>query len=393
MARRDANQLALWSIAAMAIAIAVTAGCGTSRRAAGGSGPVKAAVLPAAKPEARVHFEEGVHQMEVPGGGEKAIAAFTRAIKADSHLFEAWHDRGIVEARLGRWASAADSLDRALELQPGSRATVFALANVLLRAHRAGEAVTLLERQLRGADANGDDAGEASSTGSADARAATEELRLFYVQALREAGKTSRALEEVEKVLVQSGRSGRAFNALGLVYYRMEKPALAETALRRAAELDPKSAEIWNNLGLVALARGHDHDAFAAFDKAVALDDGFLAARLNKAAVLLDCGDYAHALPELEAAAKAHPDDVDVLVALGVAKRGLGKPEEAREAYEGALALAPESPAAHFNLGVLFMDFLPDKKKAREHLRLYRKVAPSADARQKEAESRLKELR
>jgi Flp pilus assembly protein TadD len=270
---------------------------------------------------------------------------------------------------------------------------VFALANVLLRAHRAGEAVTLLERQLRGADANGDDAGEASSTGSADARAATEELRLFYVQALREAGKTSRALEEVEKVLVQSGRSGRAFNALGLVYYRMEKPALAETALRRAAELDPKSAEIWNNLGLVALARGHDHDAFAAFDKAVALDDGFLAARLNKAAVLLDCGDYAHALPELEAAAKAHPDDVDVLVALGVAKRGLGKPEEAREAYEGALALAPESPAAHFNLGVLFMDFLPDKKKAREHLRLYRKVAPSADARQKEAESRLKELR
>jgi hypothetical protein len=39
------------------------------------------------------------------------------------------------------------------------------------------------------------------------------------------------------------------------------------------------------------------------------------------------------------------------------------------------------------------MDFLPDKAKAREHLRVYRKVAPSADPRQKEAESRLKELR
>ena len=169
--------------------------------------------------------------------------------------------------------------------------------------------------------------------------------------------------------------------------------ALAETALRRAAELEPKSAEIWNNLGLVALARGRDNEAFKAFDKAVSLDDNFIDARLNKAAVLLDCGDYARALPELESAARVRPDDPDVLVALGVARRGMGKTEEARRAYEGALAVAPEFPAAHFNLGILYMDFLPDKKKAREHLQVYRKVAPSADNRQKEAEMRLKELR
>jgi tetratricopeptide (TPR) repeat protein len=377
-----------WLPTIVAVALGLCAGCGTSRKASLGTGPIKAAVLPKAKPAAMTHFEEGVRLMESPGGGEKAIAAFSRAIKEDKNLFEAWHDRGIVEARLGRWESAAESLDRALELQPGSRATALALANVLLHAKRAGEAVALLERQLGG---TGEDANDAASDG--DARAADEELRLFYVQALREAGKTSRALEEVEKVLARAGRSGRAFNALGLVYYRMDKPALAETALRRAAELDPKSAEVWNNLGLVALARGQDHEAFTAFDKAVALDDDFIAARLNKAAVLLDCGDYAHALPELEAAAKARPDDPDVLVALGVAKRGLGKPEEARRAYEGALAVAPEFPAAHFNLGVLFMDFLSDKKKAREHFQLYRKVAPSVDSRQKEAESRLKELR
>ena len=375
-------------IAAISVLLALAAGCGGARRAAIGTGPVKAAILPAAKPQARVYFEEGVHQMEIAGGADKAIAAFSRAIKEDKNLFEAWHNRGVVEARLGRWESAADSLDRALELQPGSRATVFALANVLLRARRAGEAVVLLERQL-----GGDAGAEAGEGASGDARAANEELRLFYVQALREAGKTSRALEEVEKVLARSGRSGRAFNALGLIYYRMDKPALAETALRRAAELEPKSAEIWNNLGLVALARGHDHEAFTSFDKAASLDDGFIEARLNKAAVLLDCGDYAHALPELEAAAKARPDDPDVLVALGVAKRGLGKPDEARRAYEGALAVAPEYPAAHFNLGILYMDFLSDKKKAREHFQLYRKVAPSADNRQKEAESRLKELR
>ena len=47
----------------------------------------------------------------------------------------------------------------------------------------------------------------------------------------------------------------------------MEKHALAESALRRAAELDPKNAEVWNNLGLVALARGRDREAFDAFEQ------------------------------------------------------------------------------------------------------------------------------
>mgnify|MGYP006175257281 CR=1 FL=1 len=67
--------------------------------------------------------------------------------------------------------------------------------------------------------------------------------------------------------------------------------------------------------------------------------------------------------------------------------------DRARDAYERALELRADYPPALFNLGVLYMDFLPDKKKAREHLILYRKVAPTRDPRQKDAEARLRELR
>ena len=80
-------------------------------------------------------------------------------------------------------------------------------------------------------------------------------------------------------------------------------------------------------------------------------------------------------------------------MALGVAHRGLKEHERAKQAYERALELRADYPPALFNLGVLYMDFLPDKKKARQHLILYRKVAPSRDPRVKEAEARLKELR
>ncbi|HEY0715273.1 MAG TPA: tetratricopeptide repeat protein [Polyangia bacterium] len=343
---------------------------------------VKAVALPAAKPEARVHFDEGLRLMDDPAMALQAIAAFDRAIAADPKLYEAFHDRGVVEARIGRHESAVKSFERALKVQPGSVKTVRALAEVYLRARRPGDAAELLEGRLGSASA-----GEATADPEAD------ELRLLFVQALRESGKTTRALQEVEVLLSRAGRSARAFNALGLIYYRMERAALAETAFRRALELDAKSAEVWNNLGLVALLRGRDRDAFEAFDKAAALDASFTEARFNKAGVLLDCGDYARAFSELESAARSRPNDPDLLVALGVAARGAGKPEEARRAYENALAVAPGFPAAHFNLGILYMDFLPDKAKAREHLQTYRKVAPAGDPRQKETEMRLKELK
>jgi Flp pilus assembly protein TadD len=109
--------------------------------------------------------------------------------------------------------------------------------------------------------------------------------------------------------------------------------------------------------------------------------------------VFLDCGDYKRALAELERAAKAHPRDPEVLVALGVALRGHKQLDAAAQAYERALTLQPDFAPALYNLGVLYMDFLSDKKKARESLQLYRKVAPANDPKLADARTRLKELK
>jgi protein O-GlcNAc transferase len=355
------------------VLVLVLAGCGSAQKT--GPAAIVPAVLPAAKPEARPHFEEGLrHLASGPRGYEAARTSFEKAIDIDPKLFEAWHDLGVVESKLGGWEAAVVALERALKLQPASRKTALALGDALTSAGRADEAVPVYERRLA---AEPDDV----------------DLRLLYVQALRESGKTQKALDEVEKLLARDSRNARGFNALGLIYYRVEKHALAESALRRATELAPNDADAWTNLGLVAHARGRDREAFEAWNKAAGLDGDSAAPALNKAAVLLDCGDYKRARAELEKASKARPDDPEVLVALGVAHRGMKDHERAKQAYERALELRADYAPALFNLGVLYMDFLPDKKKARQHLILYRKVAPSRDPRLKEAEARLKELR
>jgi Flp pilus assembly protein TadD len=340
-----------------------------------GSGKIVAKVLPAARPEGRVHFEEGLRQMAAgPASYPAAREAFIKATRADPQLFEAWHDLGLVEAKQGRYDEAVKSLARALSLQPASRQTAVAFGDALVRAGRAADAADLFRKRV-------------------DAAPEDLEMRLLFIQALREADKSERALEEAAALLMRDSRNVRGFNALGLVYHRQGKQALAEAALKRALELDPDNADVWNNLGLVAMARGHDREAFAAWTKASTLDPESVAATLNKAAVLLDCGDYKRARTALQEAARARPEDPEVQVALGVALRGLEQHAEARAAYERALALRADYPPALFNLGVLYMDFLPDKQKAREHLTLYRKLAPARDPHSKEAEARLRELR
>ncbi len=364
------------------------AGCGATRATDPGKAAVKP--LPPAKPEALVHFEEGLAQLQLgPRGYEASLAAFREATRLDPKLFEAWHDLGIVNARLVRWEAAAEALGKALALQPRSRRTLMAYADALCRTGRHGDAAELLGKQLTGERPSG----KANDREKDKQDSEEVELRLLYITALRDGGKAQRALEEVEVLLTRDSRSARGFSALGLIYYRLEKQALAESALRRAAELDPRNAEVWNNLGLVALARGRDREAFAAFDKAADLDPASLAPLLNKAAVLLDCGDYKRARDELERAARQHPDDAELQVALGVAYRGLKEHDRARRAYERALQLRPQYPAALFNLGVLYMDFLSDKARAREHLTLYQKVTAGSDARSKEVFARLRELK
>jgi tetratricopeptide (TPR) repeat protein len=99
-----------------------------------------------------------------------------------------------------------------------------------------------------------------------------------FEKALKESskGNTSKAVEGLERAIKLAPDFYEAQNSLGAQYLRLQKYQDAETALLRAKNLGPKSAEPLINLGLVYYQQGetqgdagHAEEAAATFQKAV----------------------------------------------------------------------------------------------------------------------------
>jgi tetratricopeptide (TPR) repeat protein len=345
--------------------------------------------LPPAKPEAVEALKDAARLVRLgPGNTERALERLKDAVEIDPRMWEAWYDTGYLELQRHHIEDSIAALEKAQSIMPQNAATAEALASAYLQAGRASDAAKLLKSFLD------------KSPNNKDANA----LRLELANAQRRGNKLDDALETLRAVLRLEPRSALALNALGMVYEARGQHELADLVLHRALDIadanghptDAKAAaEVWNNLGLVALARQRDQEAFADFDSAARVDPTLTVARRNKAMVYLDCGDYARAAEELHAVTKADPGDVEALNALGVAERGRGNFEAAQRAYEKALTAAANGPGAAdalYNLAVLAMDFKKDPEKARARLDEYLKTAPRSHARHNDAEARLRDL-
>jgi Flp pilus assembly protein TadD len=75
--------------------------------------------------------------------------------------------------------------------------------------------------------------------------------------------------------------SEEAATSLGSVLAASGKLSEAETALARAIENNTKSPALWNNLGVIRVRRGNYSGGIEAFQKALAVDGSFDAARIN----------------------------------------------------------------------------------------------------------------
>ncbi len=334
-----------------------------------------------------------------PANYDRAIDRLDAAIAADPKLWEALYDRGWIGLSRHRGDEAVSVLERAVKLAPTRFEVTLALAQAYVDSGRASDGAHLLSSWV---------------AAHPDAPPAA---RIELGRAQRIGGKLDDAVESLRQVLRLTPRSAEALNELGLTYRAKQQLELAELVLQRAIEalgpcandktdksaaagpkgkscdeLSRVAAETWNDLGLVALTRRHDQEAFSHFDQAARLDPTLSAARRNKAAVYLDCGDYARAAGELSRVTRSDPHDVDAWIALGVAERGQGQLKRARAAFEAALQIDPTAPDALFDLAILYMDFDKQPAEAANKLAEFLRVAPKNHPRRPDAESRAREL-
>jgi tetratricopeptide (TPR) repeat protein len=367
------------------LAIAVTAGAcgGTAKQAAAPTARVAGAKRDPINPKAAKEFDGAMRALRV-GGPEALDTAKARlkvAVEIDPTLWEAWHDLGAIASKEGDDDAAVDAFTKALRIKPGHTSSLLARAEAHRRGGRKKEARADYETALK--------ATEEDDPNRKDAAARLASL-------LRDAGDFDDAVDVLRDTVRVSGTNAKIYTELGLIYIAQKRLELAQLVLVKAAELDAKDPAIYNAFAVLALRQGKAQEAFERFDQAVSLDPSYLDARFNKAAVLLDAGDYVRAKAELITIVEKRPDDYAAYVSLGVALRGLKDFPEAKRTWDRVIKEAPRRSTsradAMFDVAILATDYMNDAVGGKAALERYLQEAPVSHAKRQAAEEKRKEL-
>ncbi len=377
--------MAARSAAACLAACALAACGGASKRAApqtaSASGP--RATREPINPKAAKEFEGAMRALRVggPEAQDTARARLRAAVEADPALWEAWYDLGVIAYKEGDDDTAADAFSRALRLKQNHTPTLLARAEAYRRSGRRKEARADYDAALK-------------STEEDDPNRKDAAARLASL--LRDAGEFDDAVDILRDTVRVSGANAKIYTELGLIYIAQKRLELAQLVLAKAAELDAKDPAVYNAFAVLALRQGKAQEAFERFDQAVSLDPSYIDARFNKAAVLLDAGDYARAKAELTTIVEKRPDDYAAFVALGVAQRGLKDFAAAKTTWDRVIQEAPRRSApradAMFDVAILQLDYMNDATGGRTALERYLQEAPVSHAKRQAAEEKRKEL-
>ncbi len=158
------------------------------------------------------------------------------------------------------------------------------------------------------------------------------------------------------ELLQVNSKELKALNALAMYYYKNNKLAAAEMLLGKALAAHPKSSAVYNNWGLIELAKNEKKEALNMFHKALELDSRNYFAAANIGAIFVKEKSYQYAVFILEKFADSTVIQVDSLNHYAIALNGTGKFNEASEIYERILKKHPDHKMAMINHSILLIE-------------------------------------
>lgn len=371
-----------------------------------------------ASAQAKQQLDRGVAALSIPIGQlseaedlptNEARAAFRLAREQSGSETLSRHARAMLQVtdaidalHRGEAASAAQSADAALRLQPndpfalyvlgvsaarrGDRATAervyerlqsshapqvligrakLARAEWLLDAGRAHDALEVLESLDResprvGSVLNllglaragvGDREGALQAFNEAVRVHVHPEIPLLNLaRGYRERGQLELAKTTLERALGQAQEYGEAWVAYGVVLADLNA-ANARHVLVRAAQLSPNDATPLAAQGAIDLREGHYEEAATSFRQALERDPDHAIARTNLGIALVHLGRRDLALRAFEHATTHSPHVGEAWNGLGSMKLSSGDAEGAVGPLRQAMTLLPEDPNPAINLG------------------------------------------
>jgi len=225
------------------------------------------------------------------------------------------------------------------------------------------------------------------STGRRQVRIATASIILVLLALLGSYTWARAGVYRDEQTLWQDNFSKnpntwQGHNRVGQLLFSQEKFAEALPHFERAAQLKPELADNYNLLGLVYCRLQRFDEGIAQYRKGLQLKEekastaqsvGAATMRVNLANALTLTGNTFSEL------ARAASDQGDMAAAQADAKESNARFTEAVEQYEKALAIEPEHPAIHRNLGILLSQ-MGRNEEAIVHLRKVLELVPNEPA-------------
>lgn len=169
------------------------------------------------------------------------------------------------------------------------------------------------------------------------------------------AGFSEPALRYLEEVLRQNEANPKAHVAVGQLHLTGDRVERAAKHLERARELGADSAELWNNLGGVAMARENYPEAATYFERSLARAPDAPYALANLGHAYRVAGRTAEAERTLRRALEVAPEDAGAANQLGLLLGKSGQLEEAKKYFQSAIASERDNVSAINNLAVLYM--------------------------------------
>jgi tetratricopeptide (TPR) repeat protein len=292
------------------------------------------------------------------GDLDAAKAQLTEALRLDENHAQAHNVLGFVLGQQGDIASALVHLQRAVALQPESSEAHYNLGVALWYSGSKEKAIPELKESVRL-----DPAAGASHA--------------FLGVALRESGDLTGARLSLQRAIALLPPLPATYIDLGIVFLRtgdldralgqfeagLNVPVplpptpdwgTASTELREALAESPDNAEGHNVLGLLLGRKGADsEEVMDQFREAIRLRPDYAEAHNNLGLVLTQTNDDDAAVAEFREAIRISPDYGDAHSNLGAALTSTDSDQAIRE-LEKAVALAPASVKAQFNLAMAY---------------------------------------
>jgi len=261
-----------------------------------------------------------------------STAQVDEVTKPDSVSSNGWKKQGDACLDNGDIAAAAEFYEKAIGVDPGNVPALLRAGFCLRESGRALEAEQLIRRAL------------ALAPESSDAHYLLSTM-------LRARGDANQAIDELFATLRCEPQFEIAYYELCFLLFQSGRIVEARQVAQAGLERFPESAELHFCLGNIFLAEKQWEPAVANFRRVLSLAPDHTLACVNLSVALQELGRHDEALEAIDHALAIAPAEADWHLKRGYILQMQSRFESAGDAYGSAIALQPDLAKAYANLG------------------------------------------